>query len=143
MRKGLRKTYQKQFNKKLREVNKQLAADDLWQGRFIFLQKDSSFEKFSDNSGGILYLTIRGYDKKTGYYKDYHLEYAPYLSGVDWHLFADIVNHFIVEDCDVWRKEDVRNNREDFTKVKVNVEKLMAAEVNWFLSEEYAAVRVK
>ena len=98
MKNKLRKQYQRKFNKLVRKVNLNLANDSLWKGRFIFRQTDASFEEFEDHSGGILYVRIRGYDKSTSFYKDFLLDYAPYL--LDYHLWR-IVNDFIVEDTGV------------------------------------------
>lgn len=136
MRKGLRKNYQKKFNKKMRQLNSSIVNDPLWQGRFVFLQKDSQFETFADRSGGMMYVTIRAFDKKTGYYRDYSLEYAPWLKSIDWKLGMEIANTFITEDLAVWTKEKVRDNIQDFRNTKVDVSKLMAEDNNFYVNEE-------
>ena len=71
MRDKMRKVYQREFNKRIRALNKNIANDELWRGRFVFLQRDARWWRFSDGSGGELIVFVRGYDKKTGYYKDY------------------------------------------------------------------------
>ena len=97
----MRKKYQRAFNKKIRAINANVANDDLWLGRFEMRQKDARFVKFSDNSGGILTVYVRAYDKLTKYYKDYIIDFAPYLSFNDWHLW-EAMNDFITKDAKVW-----------------------------------------
>ena len=55
----LRKAYQRKLNQKIRAMNKNIANDMLWMGRFEFRQKEASFEEFSDGSGGILIVILR------------------------------------------------------------------------------------
>ena len=102
--KNMRKQYQRKFNKMVRETNKALEADNLWKGRFVFKQINADFIRFDDGSGGILRVIIRGYDKATGYYKDYYLDYAPFFRTNDYHLW-ETVNNFIVEDAGTWERE--------------------------------------
>ena len=121
MRDKLRKKYQHKLNKHIREINKTIENDFLWNGRFIFHIMDSHFERFEDGSGGLLYVAIRGYDKKNGYYKDYTLEYAPYLSFVHFDIWK-IANKFITEDTDAWKNgnnpyDDIKI---DYTKTKID-----------------------
>ena len=40
MKDKMRKAYQRKFNKCIRALNKGIANDNLWRGRFIFLQRD-------------------------------------------------------------------------------------------------------
>ena len=140
---GYYKDYRLEFAPWLKTVNWHLsidiANDNLWRGRFIFLQRDAHWWKFSDNSGGELIVFVRGYDKKTGYYKDYRLEFAPWLKSVNWHLSMDIANEFITEAAEVW-SENPRpsiNTAEDWTSAKVNVEKLMAKDWNFHVAYKY------
>ena len=118
MKNKLRKQYQRKFNKLIKKVNNNLAADSLWKGRFVFRQIGASFERFNDNSGGILYVRIRGYDKLTGFYKDFCLDYAPYL--LEYHIWK-IVNNFIVDDTCVWDESPrpTEATMKDFTLTKV------------------------
>jgi len=135
----MRKKYQKQFNNKIRQLNKSVENDNLWRGRFIFLQKNAKWWKFCDNSGGELIVFVRAYDKKTGYYHDYRIEYGPWMSTFNWHLTMDIGNKFITEDAEIWKKEQRPSieTAEDFTNVKVDVDKLMAKPWNFYVSSEY------
>ena len=83
----LRKAYQRKLNQKIRAMNKNIANDMLWMGRFEFRQKEASFEEFSDGYDGILVVILRGYDKVTGYYKDFRFEFAPWLDSCEWKLW--------------------------------------------------------
>ena len=139
MKDKMRKAYQREFNKRIRTLNKNIANDNLWRGRFIFLQRDAHWCRFSDGSGGELTVFVRGYDKKTGYYKDYCLEFAPWLNSVNWHLSMDIANEFITEAAGVW-SENPRpsiDTAEDWTSTKVNVEKLMDKDWNFHVAYKY------
>lgn len=135
--KKLRKVYQRKFNKLVRDLNKNIEEDSLWKGRFVFRQTDASFYNFADGSGGILYVTIRGVDKKTGYYKDVTIEYAPYCSfpGIELWRFA---NNFIAQDSGIWKERPAItiSNTKDFTKIKAD-ESIWRKEANWYL--DYAA----
>lgn len=116
--KNLYKKYQRQFTNLIHQYNKAIDEDDLWLGRFHMLQVRSRWEYFEDNSGGILHAVIRCFDKKTRQYKDYRIEYAPWMKTIHWHIQMDILNKFIVEEIDVWKenlnpREDIR----DWTKV--------------------------
>ena len=123
MRDKLRKKYQHGINKLVKEVNKSIEEDWLWNGRFVFHIVCNKFEKFEDGSGGMLYIVLRGYDKKTKFYHDYIIDYAPYLTGCKNHLWS-IVNHFITEDTDTWKygNDPYKEKKVDYTKIKINDE---------------------
>lgn len=135
----MRKKYQRQFNKKLKELNKSCENDELWRGRFLFLQRKSDWWRFEDGSGGELTVFIRAIDKKTNYYKDYRLEYTPWMSTFNWHLSMDVANDFIVEAVDVWREEPrpSRKNAPDFTNVKVDIKGIMAQPWNFYIAQKH------
>ena len=116
----MRKEYQRQFRRKLREANKVIREDDLWLGRVEVRQISARWGEFSDGSGGILYTILRCIDKKTRQYKDYCLEYAPWLKTINWKISYDILNKFFVEDLDVWGTENPRDEIFDWTKVPID-----------------------
>ena len=116
----MRKEYQRQFTKKLREANRAIREDNLWLGRVEVRQISARWEEFSDGSGGILHTVLRCVDKKTRKYKDYTFEYAPWISNINWHISYDILNEFFVEDLDVWRTGNPRDEIFDWTKVPVD-----------------------
>ena len=118
----------------MRQLNQNIENDNLWKGRFAFRQIDCQFHKFEDNSGGILYPFVRAYDKRTGYYKDYRVEYAPYFHFAGSYLW-EMANTFIVEDANVWRQKGLGNLRPetslDFRNIKVP-EEVWKKEYNWY-----------
>ena len=73
-------------------------------GRFEFRQKEAYFEEFPYGTGGILIAILRGYDKVTGYYKDFRFEFVPWLHSCEWELW-EIANNFIVNDTKVWESK--------------------------------------
>ena len=117
----MRKKYQKGLNRKVRDLNKNIENDKLWNGRFVFHIMATEFEKFEDGSGGMLYAIIRGYDKHNGYYKDYRLEYAPYMDRhCGWDIWK-IGNKFITEDTDTYKDgHNPYDEVADYRKIKVN-----------------------
>ena len=116
----MRKEYQRQFTRKLREINKVIKEDDLWLGRVEVRQISARWEEFEDGSGGILYTILRCIDKKTRQYKDYCLEYAPWMKTINWKISYDILNKFFVKDLDVWRTGNPRDEIFDWTKIPVD-----------------------
>lgn len=119
-KKKFRRKYQKQFNKLIKKTNNAIIEDDLWLGRVEVRQIRSRFEFFSDGSGGILHTVLRCIDKKTRQYKDYCLEYAPWMHTINWKISMDILNTFFVEDLDVWRTENPRKEIQDWTKIPID-----------------------
>jgi hypothetical protein len=132
----MRKEYQRKLNKKIKELNKAIEVDPLWLGRFEARQIKARWEQFFDNSGGNLHVIIRMVDKKTGYYHDYCLDYAPYYRSMDWHINMDIANQFIVEDLKVWEHDRPRDNVVDWIGVKVD-ESIFKKEYNFYENIEY------
>ena len=114
------KKYRNDFAKLIKKYNKAIVEDELWRGRFEMRIIRERWEWFEDNSGGILHCVIRCFDKKTEQYKDFFTEYAPYIRSIHWHIGMDILNTFIVEDIDVWRNENPREeNQEDWSNVTI------------------------
>ena len=116
----MRKEYQRQFTRLLRQANRVIREDDLWLGRVEVRQISARWEEFSDGSGGILHTVLRCIDKKTRQYKDYCLEYAPWMHTIHWKISMEILNRFFVEDLDVWRTGNPREEVQDWTKVSVD-----------------------
>ena len=116
----MRKEYQRQFTRLLRRANRVIREDDLWLGRVEVRQISARWEKFEDGSGGILHTVLRCIDKKTRQYKDYCLEYAPWMNTINWKISMEILNRFFVEDLDVWRTGNPDNEIQDWTKVPVD-----------------------
>ena len=133
----LRKRYQRALNRDIRKLNKNIANDELWRGRFYFFQKDAHWEQFSDGSGGMLHVYMRGYDKATGYYRDYIFEYAPYLTFNGWHIW-NFANHFIIEGVRVWEEKPSPSihNAKDWTGVPVDVQSVSRHHYNFWYDIE-------
>lgn len=129
----LRKRYQRALNREVRALNKNIANDDLWRGRFYFFQKESQYYEFCDRSGGMLHVVLRGYDKATGYYKDFSFEYAPFLTFNKWHIWS-FGNSFITEDVRVWEENPRPSiaDAKDWTKVAVDTQKIGKYEYNFW-----------
>ena len=116
----MRKQYQRSFTRLLRETNKAIKEDELWLGRVEVRQISARWEEFEDGSGGVLHAVLRCIDKKTRQYKDYCFEYAPWRVNLHWHISMDILNKFFVEDLDVWRTGDPRNEIFNWNKIPVD-----------------------
>ena len=140
MKNKLRRSYQRKLNKVVKDMNENIANDDLWKGRFVFHIMATEFEKFSDGSGGLLHAIIRGYDKAEGYYKDYIIAYAPWLHYSDIDVWR-IGNGFITEDSGTYKNGNPFKDKEnipDYTKVKVhkNIWNLKETKLNFYISFE-------
>ena len=120
-----RKKHQRRINKYVRAMNKNIANDDLWRGRFVTRQVDSpTFYTYEDGSGAELenvHLVIT--DLATGH------EVHDWDSGNGWchwgggHIWR-FVNYAITECFDVWKNgADPRSLRDDpmydFTNPKI------------------------
>ena len=108
-----RKKHQRRMNKYVRELNKNIANDDLWRGRFVIRQEGNpGFYIYEDKSGAEMphvHLVIT--DLKTGD------KYDRWSTDNDWCHFNgsriwEFANKAITEIFDVWRKNnDPRDNR--------------------------------
>lgn len=108
-----RKKHQRRMNKYVRELNKNIANDDLWRGRFVIHQEGNpGFYIYEDKSGAEMphvHLVIT--DLKTGE------RYDRWSTDNDWCHFNgsriwEFANKAITEIFDVWRKNnDPRDNR--------------------------------
>lgn len=128
MRDKMRAKYHKRAMKMIRRLNKNIANDNVWHGRFIAMNKAEQWVKFNDNSGGILYIIVRMYDKKTKKYRDYRWEYMLNSRFNAWHISMDIGNNFVVEQIDAWNENpDPREDITDYNKVKINWNKINRA----------------
>ena len=125
MRNKMRKQYQRALNHDIKNLNKNIAQDNLWRGRFYFFQKAAFWEEFPDHSGGLLRVYVRGYDKATGYYRDYILDYAPFLKSNQYHIWK-IGNDFITEGVKVWNENPIPSveTAKDWTGVKVDTQEI-------------------
>lgn len=110
-----RKKHQRRMNKYVREINKNIANDDLWRGRFVIRQKDNpGFYIYDDKSGAVMphvHLIIT--DLKTGE------RYDKWDSDNGWCHFNgahiwEFANKAITEIFGVWYvQDDPRSHRDD------------------------------
>lgn len=110
-----RKKHQRRMNKYVREINKNIANDDLWRGRFVIRQKDNpGFYIYDDKSGAAMphvHLVIT--DLKTGE------KYDKWDSDNGWCHFNgahiwEFANKAITEIFGVWYvQDDPRSHRDD------------------------------
>lgn len=110
-----RKKHQRRMNKYVREINKNIANDDLWRGRFVIRQKDNpGFYIYDDKSGAVMphvHLVIT--DLKTGE------RYDKWDSDNGWCHFNgahiwEFANKAITEIFGVWYvQDDPRSHRDD------------------------------
>jgi hypothetical protein len=65
-----RKTHQRAINRAVRAFNKRLEQDDLWLGRFVVRQYESSpqWRKYADGSNEELWVKLKFIDRATGRY---------------------------------------------------------------------------
>lgn len=95
-----RKKYQRAVNHVVREVNKSLKDDWLWDGRFVINQREAYFHPFEDHSGAEFKFVLRMIDTKTGRYEEaVFTNYDCYLFFYRW------VNEVITERFHVWSED--------------------------------------
>ena len=105
------KVHQRASNRVLRAINENIDNDDLWMGRF-FVRQHARQVVMCD---GELYICVelRFYDHKTKRYSSEFLtsnQVIVFGGSKVWSL----MNDFIVEDLDVWRTENVREEKQDW-----------------------------
>lgn len=114
MKYKIRKKYQRFLNKIVRELNKSIEKDKLWNGRFFIHQLKSNWIEYKDHSGGVLEVYLEFKDKKTkltwrGYfnifdiYCHYHYFYEIFKK------FNDFVNYVTQDEKPYDEKQDWRN----------------------------------
>ena len=108
-----RKVHQRKLNRGVRALNKNIANDSLWKGRFVVQQLWTDFNLYEDHSGGYLFARLIVIDKKTGKGRLITGDVND-LVGPFGKLFWE-VNEFITKDCDVWREEDPYLDKTDYT----------------------------
>lgn len=113
MKDKMRKKAQRYINKCVHALNKNIAEDYLWRGRFVARQVDAAWERFDDRSGGILEVAIELRDKKTNKINIVTIDNYD----ANWHLW-DFMNEFITLFCRVWDdREALFSDKTDYRKV--------------------------
>lgn len=101
-----RKKYQRAMNKRIREINKSIEKDWLWNGRFKISQIDAAFYPYEDHSGALFKVMLKCVDRKTG-----ATEYTIVDNyDVNWKL-GRWVNKCITESFKVWDEKPNPNEQ--------------------------------
>lgn len=93
-----RKKVQRKINSYVRDMNKNIANDEKWRGRFTVRQVGSPhWHEFEDHSGGQLVVCLRMTDTTSGYTRDW---WADNYDICMFHGFSlwEVVNKFVC-DC--------------------------------------------
>lgn len=95
-----RKKYQRAMNKFVRDMNKNIENDWLWDGRFVIRQKQYHFKPFADKSGAEFFVLLSCVDTKTGE------ERTAWFNNFDfgWQIWM-WVNDTIIHDFKVWDED--------------------------------------
>ena len=117
--KTLVKKRQKRFNKIVRMMNKNIAKDKLWKGRFFARQLGRRVEAYEDGSGATIRFKIGLYDKKTklyayGFIDDYNVRMFTNYA------INSMMNKFIVDTLDVWHNENPCADEINYNEIKLN-----------------------
>lgn len=98
-----RKKYQRRINKIVRHMNENIAADDLWRGRFYCKQGSYCYWHGSNYDGWGLYVILELHDKFTGRVMKFGEDVNSICMWNGSKLFWQM-NHFIVEECSTWEQ---------------------------------------
>lgn len=99
-----RKRHQREMNKLIRLLNKNIQEDNIWKGRFYVRQIAAQWYTYEDKSGADLWVVLQFIDKKTGF------TYETAESVNHWRLWNGshlwrAMNDFIVDKTNVWSEE--------------------------------------
>lgn len=110
------KVHQRAINRVMRAINENIYNDDLWMGRFFVRQYSRQVVMYD----GELHMAVelRFYDHKTKRYS------SEWLTSNDIIIFGGskvwrLMNDFIVKDLDVWRTENVREEKQDWRAASI------------------------
>ena len=108
------KKLQRAVNKYVQELNDNILNDDLWRGRFIAKQVNRYDYRYEDGSGYYFTIKLEFKDLKTGQTKIF---YETIYSASNFFMASlfNLMNDFIVKDCDVWSKETTQELKNDKT----------------------------
>lgn len=99
-----RKKYQRRINRVVRQMNENLAADDLWRGRFYCRQSDYTHWYGSNYHGWNLYVILELHDRVTGRVMKFGEDVNSICMWNGSRLFWK-ANDFIVNEIAVWEEE--------------------------------------
>ena len=122
-----RKVHQRALNWAMRQINNNIANDNLWRGRFIIRQiggQWKAYENYSPSNPTEYYYWVQlvMIDKKTGTFRFFSDEDNAITFGSRYFWY---INNFIVEDCKVWenegREELYEKDKNQYTDWKVEI----------------------
>lgn len=96
------KKNKRMMNKVMRALNDNILNDNLWRGRFVARMKAFHYKWYEDGSGISCRYAYEFKDLKTGHTRIYYFDGLDVLPLFQVHIYHTM-NHFIVEECDVWR----------------------------------------
>ena len=109
-----RKKHQRKVTRAIRTMNKDIEQDKLWKGRFFARTLKTSFRIYPDKSGAVIYVLLQFCDKKTGITRvEWFDEWGIMRRKMFWSM-----NDFIVNYCDVWKNDNPKEDKTDYTKIK-------------------------
>lgn len=108
------KKLQRAVNKYIQELNDNILNDDLWRGRFIAKQVNRYDYRYEGGSGYYFTIKLEFKDLKTGQTKIFYETIYSASSFFMASLF-NLMNDFIVKDCDIWSKETTQELKNDKT----------------------------
>ena len=119
------KKEQRRVNKTIKDWNKSLNKDNLWQGRFQLRQVARYVARYEDGSGFEIHYDVAIADKKSGNYIVVRASQWQIERG--WRFWSQ-VNNFIIEDIKVW--DEVPSPRDkkfirDYTKEPLKLVKML------------------
>lgn len=101
-----RKKYQRALNKEVRELNKSIKEDWLWNGRFVMRQDCAHCIPFEDKSGVMFEFILEFKDTKTG-----RVENNMFTNyDASWHMW-EWANRCITEIWNVWSEDPNPNEQ--------------------------------
>jgi hypothetical protein len=112
------------INKAIRVINKNIAEDNLWKGRFVVLNRAMWMHEYEDKSGVYAVIRIAAFDKKTGKYEELMMDEYDVLGywGNGSFKLWNFINDFIVDKVKVWSENPSPRDKDfvvDYTKVPV------------------------
>lgn len=96
-----RKKYQRYINRIIRQLNKNIKNDWVWNARFTVRQKQSKFYTYSDGSGAQLCVLLECKDNKTHKITQSWFETGLFVESKIWYW----ANQCIVEIFNVWAEK--------------------------------------
>lgn len=121
------KKLQHKINRSIRNLNENIANDDLWKGRFVAIQDDIRFSTYEDRSGVCAFVFVRLMDLETGvvmckwltHYEIIGLSfwYNKFNKGCGYPLFQ-FMNDFVCEETKGLIFKEYRKTSIDYTRDK-------------------------